>query len=81
MLTLTDPDPTTLTPTLTAASRHELYGVRIAACPSCGGTELTHHGGNKSNYYYRCKKCDPNKSGKTFKAPRPPASYKKKKVA
>ena len=56
-------------------------GVRIAACPSCGGTELTHHGGNKSNYYYRCKKCDPNKSGKTFKAPRPPASYKKKKVA
>ena len=56
-------------------------GVRIAACPSCGGTELTHHGGNKSNYYYRCKKCDPNKSGKTFKAPRPPASYNKKKVA
>ena len=26
---------------------------------------------------YRCKKCDPTKSGPTFKAPKPPPSYNK----
>jgi tRNA(Ile2) C34 agmatinyltransferase TiaS len=62
---------------MAAANRPEQYGVRSAACPRCGGTKLSSHGGNSQDYYYRCKKCDPTKSGPTFKAPKPPPSYKK----
>ena len=50
-------------PALNIASKPELYNVRTVKCPTCGGTELSSAGGG-SHYYYRCKKCDPEKSGK-----------------
>ena len=46
----------------------------LATCPCCGGTDLFQAGGDNKKvwYYYRCKRCDPTKSGRPFKAPRPP---------
>ena len=46
----------------------------------CGGTELSSAGGS-SHYYYRCKKCDPEKKGKPFRAPKPLPSYNRAKTA
>ena len=57
-----------------SSCKPKLYD-RKAACPSCRGTELWSAGGNHISYYYRCKKCDPHKSGRTFKVPRPPPKY------
>ena len=50
-------------------------------CPRCDGTELSSAGGDGSYYYYRCKKCDPEKKGKPFRAPKPLPSYNRAKTA
>lgn len=57
-----------------AGASLEVEAHPLATCPCCGGTDLFQAGGDNKKvwYYYRCKRCDPTKSGRPFKAPRPP---------